>query len=100
VRTRWPLQENEKHTKALCNKKMKGFSIIIICFILQSCVDDEHLRGAVEASKDGKTYFGVIDNNGGQCGPLLLDGELWPKAIGDVAPIEPGYHEIHWGKAN
>jgi len=50
----------------------------------------------VEASKDGKTYFGVIDNNGGQCGPLLLDGELWPKAIGDVAPIEPGYHEIHY----
>ena len=76
---------------------MKRISIIFICYILQACADDGHLRAEEEASKDGRTYFGVIDNNGGQCGPLLLDGEPWSKAIGEVALIEPGYHEIHCG---
>ena len=76
---------------------MKRISVIIICFIFQSCADDGHLRGAVEPSKDGKTYFGVIDDNGGQCGPLLLDGEPWLKPIGEIAKIEPGHHEIHCG---
>ena len=76
---------------------MKKITIILFCFLLQSCTDDGHLRGIVEPSKDGKTYFGVIDDNGGQCGPLLLDGKPWKTPIGEIAPIEPGEHEIHCG---
>ena len=76
---------------------MKEIFIMIASFVLLSCADGGHLRGSVEPSKDGKTYFGVIDDNGGQCGPLLLDGEPWVIPVGEVAPIKPGAHELHCG---
>ncbi|MBI1424061.1 MAG: hypothetical protein GC149_11385 [Gammaproteobacteria bacterium] len=76
---------------------MKIITFILFLILLQSCTDDGHLRGAVEPSKDGKTYFGVIDNNGGKCGPLLLDGKPWKLPIGQVALIEPGEHVIQCG---
>lgn len=76
---------------------MKGITIILFATLLQSCTDDGHLRGAVEPSKDGKTYFGIIDDNGGHCGPMLLDGKPWKLPLGEVALIEPGKHELECG---
>jgi hypothetical protein len=76
---------------------MKRIIPLIFGFSLISCGDDGHLRGAVEPSEDSKTYFGVIDDNGDQCGPLLLDGKPWKMPPGEVAPIEPGTHEIKCG---
>lgn len=56
--------------------------------------DDGHLRGDVSKSPDGKTYFAVIDDNGGQCGPMKFDGAVWPHAIDEVAEITPGRHTL------
>ncbi len=64
--------------------------------VLTAC-DDGHLRGAVTPSEDGKTYFGVIDDNGGHCGPIMLDGREWTRPIGEVAEIPPGRHTISCG---
>ena len=59
--------------------------------------DDGHLRGAVEPSADGKTYLAVIDDNGGYCGPIKVDGVEWKHPIGVKAEIEPGWHTIECG---
>ena len=59
--------------------------------------NDGHLRGSVEKSPDGKTYLAVVDENGGQCGPLMVDGKIWPHKINEPGPIEPGDHTIECG---
>ena len=66
-------------------------------FATHACVDDGYLRGAVKSSDDGKTYLAIIDDNGGACGPIYVDGEKWPYAIGTPGPIEPGRHTIACG---
>ncbi len=73
--------------------------LVALALALSLCAgcDDGHLRGEVSKSSDGRTYFGVIDNNGGQCGPLKVDGVLWPHPIGKVVPFEPGTHTISCG---
>jgi hypothetical protein len=59
--------------------------------------DDGHLRGAVSKSPDGLTYFGVLDDNGGKCGPIKVDGSAWPHPVGKVVPFQPGQHTISCG---
>lgn len=73
---------------------MKNFFILVNMFVLLSCAGDGHLRGEVEPSKDGKTYFGVIDDNGSNC-DIMLDSKPWTKRLGEVIAIEPGHHKIH-----
>jgi hypothetical protein len=58
---------------------------------------DGSLRGKVQPSSDGKTYFAVADDNGGRCGPILLDGVAWPHPTGAYAEIPPGRHTISCG---
>lgn len=55
------------------------------------------MRGEVEPSLDGRTYFAIIDDNGGACGPMTLDGEIWPHPIDAPRPIEPGTHRVQCG---
>jgi hypothetical protein len=55
------------------------------------------LRGKAIKSADGATYLVVDDDNGGGCGPILVDGEVWPAAIHEPGPIEPGVHTIDCG---
>ena len=72
---------------------------IIICLsslYLSGC-DDGYLRGSVSPSEDGKTYLSIIDNNGGQCGPIYVDGKVWPHKISKEALIAPGTHTIECG---
>jgi hypothetical protein len=38
-----------------------------------------------------------VDNNGGDCGPIRVDGKLWKYRIGEVGLIEPGRHTIECG---
>lgn len=59
--------------------------------------DDGYLRGDVSPSPDGKSYFGVIDDNGGRCGPIKVDGKDWALPMGQVSVIEPGNHTIECG---
>ena len=58
---------------------------------------DKYLRGKVEKSSDGKTYLAIVDDNGGQCGPLKVDGKIWPYKINEPGPISPGEHTIECG---
>jgi len=39
----------------------------------------------------------VEDDNGGGCGPILVDGKPWPHAIGVAGPIAPDKHSIECG---
>jgi hypothetical protein len=58
---------------------------------------ESDLRGSFAASRDGKTYLAVVDDNGGHCGPIKVDGKLWPHPIGEVGQINPGRHTIECG---
>jgi hypothetical protein len=76
---------------------MKAWLLAASCSILLAACDDGHLRGSVVPSKDGGTYLAVVDDNGGHCGPLLLDGRPWPHAIGEPGLVQPGHHRIQCG---
>lgn len=64
--------------------------------IVTAC-GEGNLRGRWEKSSDGKTYLAVVDDNGGKCGPLLVDGKPWPYKIGEPGPIRSGRHTIECG---
>ncbi|ACB36400.1 hypothetical protein Lcho_4148 [Leptothrix cholodnii SP-6] len=70
--------------------------LLLTCTICTGC-DDGYLRGAVSKSPDGKTYLAVVDDNGGQCGPIKVDGAVWSYPIGQAVPISPGVHTIECG---
>ncbi len=55
---------------------MIGLWLLLLPFTiaLVSC-DDSNLRGSVTISGDGKTYLAVVDDNGGGCGPIFVDGK-------------------------
>ncbi|UHQ20652.1 hypothetical protein LVB87_05785 [Lysobacter sp. KIS68-7] len=67
-----------------------------MALLITACSDGD-LRGSSERSKDGGTYLVVADDNGGQCGPLLVDGKPWGYRIGEPGPIAPGVHQIFCG---
>lgn len=71
--------------------------IALLAALALAACDDGHLRGAISKSPDGKTYFAVVDDNGGKCGPLKVDGVVWPHPIGKVVPFQPGDHTISCG---
>jgi len=70
--------------------------LISVCAFITGC-GDGYLRGAVEPSPDGKTYLAVIDDNGGGCGPIKIDGKIWDHPIGQPGKISPGTHVIECG---
>ena len=70
--------------------------LFLAALVLIGC-DDGYLRGEVTPSDDGKTYLSIINDNGGQCGPIYVDGKVWPHAIGKEAAITPGIHTIECG---
>lgn len=55
------------------------------------------LRGRYKPSPDGKTYLVVEDDNGGQCGPLLLDNTPWAYELNRKGAVSPGDHRIDCG---
>ena len=75
---------------------LRKIILLLSALVFIGC-DDGHLRGEVSPSEDGKTYLSIIDDNGGQCGPVYVDGKVWPHAIGKKAPINPGAHTIECG---
>ena len=82
--------------KQKMNRKLLTSIFVVILFV-SGCGGDYELRGKVVPSEDGKTYLVVEDDNGGQCGPMLLDGKPWPHAIGQRGLVSPGEHQIHCG---
>lgn len=80
---------------------MKWYVILLTGILIAACditTEDGYLRGDVKLSSDGKTYFGILDNNGGAC-PLLVDGKKWNYPIGKAVSIEPGRHTISCGSS-
>ncbi len=61
------------------------------------CEGVSDLRGCAVATQDGRTYLVVDDDNGGKCGPLLVDGQPWPYAIHAPGEISAGAHTIECG---
>lgn len=78
---------------------MKILAAILYVLALAAC-DDGHLRGSIEASPDGDTYLAVMDDNGGLCGPIVVDGKIWPYKTGVPGKIAPGVHSIECGTGN
>ena len=71
--------------------------LIALLFALISGCDDGYLRGSVSQSNDGRTYLSVVDDNGGKCGPIFVDGKKWEYKIDQPGPISPGVHTIECG---
>jgi hypothetical protein len=71
--------------------------ISVVALILCASCEHSTLRGTYAPSRDHKTYLAVVDDNGGRCGPIKVDGKVWPHPIGEAAPIDPGPHTIACG---
>ena len=74
----------------------KAIALLFVAIALGSC-SGEHLRGEASRSSDGQTYLAIVDDNGGHCGPIKVDGQPWPYALGKAGPISPGEHTIECG---
>ncbi len=74
---------------------MNRFCVLLLVALVGCRSHD--LRGSYKSSPDGKTYLAVVDDNGGHCGPIRVDGKLWLHKIGETAPVEPGRHTISCG---
>ena len=76
---------------------MKKFIPLFLLVLLTACTKDNELRGYVKDSPDGETYLVVEDDNGGLCGPLILDGKNWPHPKGVKGLVTPGKHTLECG---
>jgi hypothetical protein len=80
---------------------MKKFAIVTLAFLVAYAglyfyaFHNTDLRGWWRSSHDGKTYLVIEDTDGGSANnPCTLDGRPWPYAVGELAEIEPGCHEL------
>lgn len=69
-------------------------TLLIAFLTLFSYCKDRELRGYTEPSEDGQTYLVVLDDNGGGCGSIFLNGKVWPHPIGGKGLITPGSQEL------
>ena len=69
-------------------------ALLVAAVALCVACNRNQLRGSVTPSQDGKTYLAVMDDNGGHCGPIKVDGQVWRIQIGQAGRIEPGRHTI------
>lgn len=65
--------------------------------VLAACAGSRDLRGRSTPSADGRTYLIVADADGGQCGPVRVDGKPWPHPVGAPGAIAPGEHVLACG---
>jgi hypothetical protein len=74
--------------------------LVVMALVVLAKIRDSsrNLRGPFKASSDGKTYLAVTDDNGGRCGPLIVDGREWPYKIGEKGEVAPGTHIIKCGR--
>ncbi len=80
-----------------CSVRLGRLIAAILMFATAAACHHRDLRGTTSASPDGKTYLAVVDNNGGACGLIQVDGQPWPHPIGEPGRIEPGVHRISCG---
>ena len=58
---------------------------------------DRNVRGRSTKAADGLTYLSIEDDNGGKCGPIIVDGKPWPHPLKVAGPISPGTHQLKCG---
>lgn len=75
---------------------MSNVRLVCVALIGAACSGGD-IRGQSTASPDGQTYLIVADDNGGKCGPLLVDGKQWPQPINSPGKVQPGEHTIACG---
>jgi hypothetical protein len=77
---------------------MNRLTILVFAMLLSGVAcSTTVLRGTYKASQDGRTYLAIVDDNGGHCGPIKVDGSVWPHPIGQAGPIDPAHHTIACG---
>ena len=75
----------------------KQFAMIFTMVVALVGCGNRDLRGTFKKSSDGKTYLAIVDDNGGQCGPLKVDGKIWPYKPDESGPIAAGKHTVECG---
>ena len=73
------------------------WAVAVSITISVGCSDGE-LRGKSVPSTDGGTYLVIDDDNGGECGPMIVDGREWKHEIHSPGPIEAGAHQVSCGE--
>lgn len=66
--------------------------IVLAMLFVVGCRKD--LRVITKKSIDGKTYLAILDDNGGGCGPIRIDGVVWDFPLDSLREIDPGLHQI------
>lgn len=79
------------------NSKIFFFITSSLLLLALSNCRESSLRGSYTPSKDGNTYLIINDDNGGRCGPILVDNKLWEHKIHEEGRIPPGIHTIECG---
>jgi hypothetical protein len=74
-----------------------NISFLLAALVATPACEGRELRGKALPSPDGRTYLVVADDNGGQCGPIKLDGAEWMYPIGERGAIQPGTHALSCG---
>lgn len=72
--------------------------LLAIAVVLLAACEERALRGTSAPAPDGRTYLKVVDNNGGKCGELFVDDQVWPHPTGQAGAIAPGPHTIRCGE--
>lgn len=80
-----------------CARTVALASAILFWMLGASGCRARELRGYSDPSRDGRTFLVVDDDNGGHCGPILVDGQRWPHRIHALGAIAPGDHVIACG---
>ena len=78
-------------------RAMSALALALLAILATFGSESRELRGRSVPSKDGQTYLVVDDDNGGKCGPLLVDEKPWPHPIHTPGTITPGRHRIECG---
>ena len=77
--------------------KVESALCLVLAIVACSGCEKRELRGTAVPSKDHRTYLVVDDDNGGKCGPILVDGKTWSHPIHSPGDIVAGRHSIECG---
>lgn len=78
---------------------MKKLALVMLMMVALAACAERELRGYVKPSADGGTYLVVEDDNGGKCGPMILNGKEWMHPIGKPGAVQPGEQILECGAA-
>ncbi len=79
------------------NARSVVFALSLLLGALSAACSSEHLRGSASPSADGATYLVFVDDNGGGCGPIIVNGQEWLHPVGTPGPVKPGLVTVECG---